>query len=101
MNIYKAVKNWLHNTQRVDRAQLRELVKECVGDIVRDEVRRYMQTNAFEAKLTSAILAGGWAAPLGTPGWPAHHHPPFAEEIKRMVADRLAARFDLSMKPGS
>ncbi len=46
-DIYLAVKNYIHNACGFGRPSLKELVKDCVKDIVMDELARYVATRDF------------------------------------------------------
>lgn len=95
--VYLAVKNWLHNTQQVDRKVLDGVVKDCVHGIVKEEIAKYMQTSSFESLVRNAILFGGYGAPIGTK-YGSNYALPLAQDITDKVAKQLISMFELKIK---
>lgn len=58
---YKAVKNFLHNTNQCSREQVKELLREVIHDIAQDEVNRFLETNTFLDIIAQSIQRYGRA----------------------------------------
>lgn len=52
---YKAIKNFFHNTQKLDRQTLKEIVREVITPIVKDEIKRFLETVAARVILENAL----------------------------------------------
>jgi hypothetical protein len=48
---YKAVKNFFHNEMRLDKGELRQLLKEVIDDKLEDVLQRFILTTEFQYKL--------------------------------------------------
>lgn len=75
---YRAIKNFFHNTMRLDRSEVKDILREIVGEVVRDEVRRYLETTHFQRLLEGRV--NSWAM-----------------DIRRAVANALVERFDIDI----
>ncbi len=45
---YKAVKNFFHNTEKIDRSAIKSLLKEAIKEIVAEEMGRIIKTCEFQ-----------------------------------------------------
>lgn len=54
---YRAVKNFFHNTEKIDRHEIKCLLREAIKEILAEEIDRMMQTCSFRM-VVSEIARG-------------------------------------------
>lgn len=52
---YKAIKNFFHNTEKIDRTAIKSLLREVLKEVVAEEMERLIVTCAFKHQIREVI----------------------------------------------
>lgn len=52
---YKAIKNFFHNTEKIDRHEIKCLLREVIKEVVAEEIDRLMGTWAFRSEIRDCV----------------------------------------------
>lgn len=77
---YKAIKNFFHNEMKLDRGEVRDLLREIIREVVEEEVGRFLETAAFAGVIRECVRTQ-------------------APDIRRSVANAVVEKFDISVTP--
>lgn len=76
---YQAVKNFFHNTEKIDRHEIKCLLREVIKEVVAEEIDRLMGTWAFRFEIRDCIKSKAW-------------------EIQQSVAREILKNFEITVK---
>lgn len=82
--VYKALKNYLHNTLGFSRAELAQMVRDAIKLQVKDSIERYVQTNKFREEYYRQYE------------W---HFKQNLFEIKLFIAQEIAKQYKVTITP--
>lgn len=60
--IYLSIKNFFHNTNHCGREEVKEILKECVEEIIREELQRFFCSNNFRSMILNWYKSYRWEA---------------------------------------
>jgi len=88
---YLAIKNLIHNTCGLGREEIKNILRECVQDAIRDELTRFFQTRQFKSYLDAAMFGGRYGSDIKNGAFASI----IAEQVKAVITEKYDIKIDV------